>query len=253
VPSQHPAVHYGTDLAVSYEPGRQLSAAARSTWQTAVGPFLPAVGTVVDVGSGTGRFARLIAQSPRLSVIAIEPSAEMRRIGREAMGDQPLAWLAGTAEHLPLASASADVVWTAFTAHYLDLGSTGREFRRVLRGDGCVLVWHAFPEVFDELEWYRWFPSARTIDEGRIPTLEQVIASFDAAGLELVDRSTHRMRIAEDLHELADRLAHRAISTLRLISDNEFEQGLAELRRFADSASPRPIFSPNILATFRVR
>jgi ubiquinone/menaquinone biosynthesis C-methylase UbiE len=169
------------------------------------------------------------------------------------MGDQHVQWLAGAAEQLPVASASADVVWSAFTAHYLDLGSTAREFRRVIRDDGRVLVWHAFPEVFDELEWYRWFPSARTIDEGRMPTLESVVAEFDAAGLELVDRSTYNMQTAQDLHELADRLAHRAISTLRLISDTEFEHGLAELRRFADAAEPRPVSSPNILASFRAR
>jgi len=253
VTSGIPAAGYDSDFARSYEPGRQLSSAAQTTWQAAVDPYLRAAHTVVDAGAGTGRFARLFAGAPEQLVIAVEPSPDMRHVGQNAAIDRSLCWMAGTAEQLPLASRSADVIWTAFTTHYLDLRLAGSEFRRVLRDDGCVLVWHAFPEVFDELEWYRWFPSARAIDEGRMPTLERVAATFHAAGLDIVDQTTFRMQIADDLHELADRLAHRAISTLRLISDDEFERGLAELRRFADSATAGPVSSPNILATFRPR
>jgi len=253
VTSGLPAVDYNSDFARSYEPGRQISAAALATWKAAVDPYVRGARTVVDAGAGTGRFARLLADMAADWVIAVEPSADMRHVGQSAANHRSLCWVAGTAEQLPLASRSTDVIWTAFTTHYLDLRSAGSEFRRVLRDNGCLLVWHAFPEVFDELEWYRWFPSARTIDESRMPTLERVAATFEQAGLDLVDRSTLRMQIANDLHELADRLAHRAISTLRLISDDEFGHGLAELRQFADSAPPLPVSSPNILVTFRPR
>lgn len=212
MPSGNCSIDYDGVVSRSYEPGRQISPPARATWRLAVAPYLRGVRNVVDVGAGTGRFARLFADADAGFVVAVEPSAGMRQAGRDAARDQSVRWLAGTAESLPLASGSANLVWTAFTAHYLDLLSAGREFRRVLRDDGCLLVWHAFPDVFDELEWYRWFPSARVIDENRTPTFDQVAASFDAGGLNLIDRTTHLMQIADDMHGLANRLAHRAIS-----------------------------------------
>ncbi len=161
-------------------------------------------------------------------------------------------WIGGTAERLPLAESSASAVWSAFTTHYLDLPAAAGEFHRVLEPGGVVLVWHAFEDVFDDLEWYRWFPAARQIDEARMPTFKEVVGAFEGAGLRLVERSTQSMLIAEDLDALANRLAHRAISSLELISDEDFEAGLADLRAFATSVPPSPVYSPNVLAVFEV-
>jgi SAM-dependent methyltransferase len=93
--------------------------------------------TVVDVGAGTGKLTRLLPSSGA-RVIAVEPVAEMRAKldGFEALD--------GTAEALPLADASADVITVAQALHWFDLGRALPEFHRVLRPGGFLaLFWNS--------------------------------------------------------------------------------------------------------------
>ena len=246
-----PRIDYEGELAESYHAGRDLSDEAIETWRRAVAPLVPVSGLVVDIGAGTGRFASPLARLAGRAVVAIEPAAGMRAGGMDDATGTVL-WVGGLAESLPLATGSVGLGWTAFTAHYFDLAAVGREFRRVLASTGCLLVWHAFPDVFDDLEWFRWMPEARAIDEERIPSAPAVIDAFASAGLAHVSRTEHRMRITSDRSALADRLAHRSISTLRLISDEAFERGLLQLRAAADADERRtPVYATNVMLEFR--
>ncbi len=242
-------VDYDGEIAERYESGRSLSPEALRTWSSAVASHVPSEGAIVDIGAGTGRFARPLSTIARRTVIAVEPSTGMRTSQEETASD--VAWIAGTAESLPLVAGSAGLAWSAFTTHYFDLERVGSEIARVLRPGGRALIWHAFPDVFDELEWFRWFPSARAIDEQRMPSADAVQDAFESAGLGFAGRSDHRMLIASDLAALADRLAHRSISTLLLISDGEFHDGLRRLRAAAASERHRsPVYAPNVMLQF---
>lgn len=243
-----PEVDYDGEIAERYEDGRSLSAEALQTWTGAVVPHVPTDGAIVDVGAGTGRFARPLSALARRTVIAVEPSTGMRR--PTAGSDTDVVWLAGAAEALPLVAESIGMVWSAFTTHYFDLDRVGPELVRVLRRGGRALIWHAFADVFDDLEWFRWFPTARPIDEGRMPPAEAVIDAFESAGLVFSGRTDHRMLIAADLSALADRLAYRSISTLHLISDREFDDGLQRLRAAAARRAPEPVYARNVLLQF---
>ena len=93
--------------------------------------------TVVDVGAGTGKLTRLLPAT-RARVIAIEPVAEMRAKldGIEALD--------GTAEALPLADSSADVITVAQAFHWFDLDRALPELYRVLRPGGhLALFWNS--------------------------------------------------------------------------------------------------------------
>jgi SAM-dependent methyltransferase len=93
--------------------------------------------TVVDVGAGTGKLTRLLPASGA-RVVAVEPVAEMRAKldGFEAVD--------GTAEALPLADASADVITAAQALHWFDLDRALPEFHRVLRPGGFLaLFWNS--------------------------------------------------------------------------------------------------------------
>jgi SAM-dependent methyltransferase len=228
-------------LARSYEAGRSLSPDAEEAWAGTVEPHLRPGAVVVDVGAGTGRFARLFSRRFDARVVAVEPAAGMR--AQRAVDGVGLGWLAGRAEALPVRDASVDLAWLSCVVHYVDLEATGSELGRVLRPAGRVLVRSAFPDRFDDLPWMRWFPRAREIDEARVPSVEAVAAAFGSAGLRLQDRVALGQRMATDLHDLGDRLAHRAISTLELLSDEEFAAGLEALRRDADRLPRRPVHS----------
>lgn len=214
------------DLARAYDRGRALPPQAEEQWRRAVLPLVDEGAVVLDVGAGTGRFARLFPNR----VVAVEPAAGMRA-GR---GDEAV-WVAGGAEALPLRDASVDVAWLAYVVHHVDLAAAGRELARVVRPGGLVLVWSTFPDRFDDLEWLRWFPAARAIDEERFPAVDALVAAWPALTLE--SRTAVDLTVAADHAALVERLSHRAISTLRLISDEDYERGMAGLRA-ADLEGP---------------
>jgi SAM-dependent methyltransferase len=93
--------------------------------------------TVVDLAAGTGKLTRpLLATGAE--VIAVEPVAEMRAAlpaGAYAVD--------GTAEAMPLTTASADAVVVAQAFHWFDGDAALAEIHRVLRPGGALaLVWN---------------------------------------------------------------------------------------------------------------
>lgn len=104
---------------------------------------VPDGANVADVGAGTGLLTQgLLAQG--YTVTAIEPSDGMR-----AAADHALAQFAGyrsasgTAEQLPLADASVDLITAAQAFHWFDIPRARVEFLRVLKPQGQVaLIWN---------------------------------------------------------------------------------------------------------------
>jgi ubiquinone/menaquinone biosynthesis C-methylase UbiE len=101
---------------------------------------------VLDVGCGTGYFARLLAQmvGPAGLVVGIDPSSEMiTYASRKADQIRPCRFLVGTAEALGFPDESFDLVVPSLMMHHLpeDLQLPAlREMRRVLRPGGTLLV-----------------------------------------------------------------------------------------------------------------
>jgi SAM-dependent methyltransferase len=92
---------------------------------------------IVDLAAGTGKLTRLLAGSGA-TVIAVEPVAEMR-----AALPASVQVLEGTAERIPLDTASADLVTVAQAFHWFDGDAALAEIHRVLRPGGrLALVWN---------------------------------------------------------------------------------------------------------------
>lgn len=96
--------------------------------------------TVVELGSGTGKFTRALAPLGAARV-AVEPTAGMRRVFARIVPEVPV--LAGTAEAIPLPDRFADAVVAAQAFHWFDPTRAFPEIARVLRpGGGLGLVWN---------------------------------------------------------------------------------------------------------------
>lgn len=95
---------------------------------------------VVDLGAGTGKFTSLLTRLTS-HIIAIEPVAAMRAELHKRLST--VVSLAGTAEHIPLDTASVDVVVCAQAFHWFATEHVLAEIHRVLKPGGkLALVWN---------------------------------------------------------------------------------------------------------------
>jgi len=100
-------------------------------------------GVIADIASGTGIWTRTLLENGN-HVFGVEPNAEMREAGERLLAAFPnFTSLAGTAEATTLPERSVDFVTAAQAAHWFDRERARREFRRILKPGGwLVLLWN---------------------------------------------------------------------------------------------------------------
>ena len=239
--------------AARFDAGRALSAEAAAGWRDAVAPYLASLtAPLLDLGSGTGRFAELLAGWFALRVVGVEPSAGMRRAARRNVARPDVSFAGGVAEALPLRDASCGAAWLSTVIHHFrDLPGAARELRRVLVPGAPVLVRSWFPGTSGDLLMYRYFPSAPAI-ANTFPTVEDTVAAFASAGFAPEHRESVAQESAPSLRAYAARVRTRADTTLELLDDEEFERGLAWLDRDAAAEqTPQPVVNTLELLVLR--
>jgi ubiquinone/menaquinone biosynthesis C-methylase UbiE len=107
---------------------------------------LPSGAVVVDAGCGEGEHAVELATRFGFQVTGVDPVSRLVQAARlNAPPGCPVRFAAGTAEHLPLPSGSADLVWSRDVLSLVeDIAAAYREFRRVLKPGGRVLIYQMF-------------------------------------------------------------------------------------------------------------
>ncbi|WP_322008818.1 class I SAM-dependent methyltransferase [Paraburkholderia sp. J12] len=99
---------------------------------------------VADIGAGTGLSAKLFLDAGH-PVVAVEPNDAMRAAADQWLASYPgYRSVAGTAEATTLDTASVDLVTAAQAFHWFDKAATRREFARILKPRGqIVLFWNS--------------------------------------------------------------------------------------------------------------
>jgi ubiquinone/menaquinone biosynthesis C-methylase UbiE len=227
-------------VAERYAVERAVDAPVLARWRRAAFSYLrhrPAV--VADVGCGTGIFARAWAEwaYAQVRVVGVEPAPAMLRAAAAAPRTN-VSYLRGVAEALPLEDRSVDVAWvsTAFH-HFASRRSAAREMARVLRTGGRVFLRGVVRDL-TPVPWLDAFPGGDK-SLARYPTLEQLEAVFDDAGLALLGTQEveESPRTNGDRAEWVRRMRD-ADSLLTAMTDDEVAVGVRTLRRRPDEVVP---------------
>jgi SAM-dependent methyltransferase len=188
--------------------------------------------TLVDLGAGTGLMTRLLLPVGRL--IAIEPVPEMRNTllarvaGAEAMD--------GTAEDIPLPSATADAVVVAQAFHWFANSQALSEIARVLKPDGALIpIWNVKDPrdpVMEELDAI--LAPYRLSSPGFASTPWREVFETGVSPLRLVSHETFSYQETLALRQLKGRVL--STSYITLLEERLQAAVLLELERLVGSA-----------------
>ncbi len=187
---------------------------------------------VLEVGCGTGNYIAALENSARCEGWGIDPAPEM--LARAIARAPSIRFEQGNAEDLDFPSDFFDLVFSVDVIHHVtDRRAYFAEAHRLLRRCGKVCT------VTDS-EWIirhrpplaAYFPGTIEVDLRRYPRIARLRRLMEEAGF---------MEITENLvefpYELMDIEAYRdkAFSSLHLISEEAFQQGIDRLERDLES------------------
>jgi ubiquinone/menaquinone biosynthesis C-methylase UbiE len=162
-------------------------------------------------------------------------------------------YLAGSAEHLPVENGACDGALFSNVMHHVDdRAAAATEARRVVRPGGTVLLRGSLRDALRKNPHWSFFPQALEIAERQMPTVADVVELFAAARFEHMASEVIEQPTAPDLAAFAERISLRAISSLELLDDDLFDEGMRKLRAAAAAETePRPVMEKMDLVVLR--
>jgi SAM-dependent methyltransferase len=181
---------------------------------------------ILDVGCGPGTVLGVLTRAFGVTGVGVDPSPKMIEAARREAPDVAELHV-GAAEDLPLADASFDAALMRLVVHLVDRPRAFGEILRVLRPEGRLVISTSDPDAFASYWIAPYFPSYVELDRARFPSGQALRQELAAAGF----RSIRVLRFDIDRRfsraEALDKLHGRAYSTFTLMSDEEYERGVA--------------------------
>ena len=201
---------------------------------------------IADVGAGTGKLTRVLADAPDAEVIAIDPDPAMLAALRREVPGVPT--FLGTAEEMPVPDASLDAVVLGQAWHWVDPVAASAEIGRVVRSGGTLgLIWNTRDS---RTEWVRRLTAimhssaAEVMLDEHGPSVAAPFDELDSEGWEWLRPITRAQ-----LHRMADSRSHliTASDSERLRIHGEMDELFDEL----GLSGEQPIDLPYVTRAFR--
>jgi SAM-dependent methyltransferase len=188
---------------------------------------------VLDVGCGTGGFARAIAETASAAVTGIDYSERFIAFARDVPAPQrgSVEWKVGSAEALPVANGSFDRVLLSLVLHQLQHPEIAvAEAFRALAAGGRVVVRAIAPEDVVDRVPERFFPAMAAADTERMLPLEAIERWLQDAGLVVTERRrvlrNKKLNLADEKRQLLIEVRAR----YSFVSTAELDTGLRLMR-----------------------
>lgn len=202
--------------------------------------LFPSDCVVLDVGCGTGRWLRFL-RSRGARAIGVDLSEGMLRRAAEH-GSHSLA--CGSALDLPFASNSFDAVLVVNALHHFrEPAEFVREAARVLKPEGRFVTIGLDPSLEGDTWYvYQYFDGTEERDRRRYPPTSNLRALLEDASFHTVvtvPAQVWNQTVAATAHLDAGLAAKEVCSQFALLTDAEYEQGIAAIRAAAADAERR--------------
>ena len=243
-----------TEIPASYDLGRSHGPGFLDLWMSVVSSHVEgqSVGTILDLGCGTGRFTEALAARFEAEVIGVDPSTKMLEQAQRKRLDSRVRYETGPGEAIPLPDNSVDLIFMSMVFHHFDNPALmAIECRRVLREQGSLFLRAGTRDRISSYPYVEFFPTSRPILEETLPTAEFMRETFEGAGFRAVAMEIVTQEIAPDLECYADKLAAGADSVLAQLSQSDFDAGMRALRSEAARVKGQTVSEPIDVLVFR--
>jgi ubiquinone/menaquinone biosynthesis C-methylase UbiE len=185
---------------------------------------------VLDLGAGTGIFARVWPEWGATHVAAVDPTAAMLaeavRVGLPAEASA----VRGRAEAIPLSDGVVDVAWLSTVFHHFTGPEQAiAELSRVVVPGGVVFVRAFYSDLAPMSGWWDYFPGAHKAFE-RFRTLTELVELFEAGTFvfRIAEPTPQPPRLRDELVEWVRKMRD-ADSFLLGLPPGAVDAGLANL------------------------
>lgn len=206
----------------------------------------------VDVGSGTGRMTPSLASAFGGPAYGIEPAGKMRAQAVAHASHPAVTYAAGSAEHIPLPTASCDAALLFFVWHHVaDRDAAAQELCRVVKPGGKLFVQAGFSGRKPDIWWLNVVPEWMAVHQALYESEEEVKTDFLSAGWALAARDEITWLRSASLTEDFEKLTLRPTSLFEHMSEEMVQAGFATIEAALPALDDGPQFETSALLVFR--
>ena len=221
-----------TEIPSSYDAARGYDPATLAIWLSHITAHVPTetVSSVLDLGCGTGRFSTALANQYDASVIGVDPSEKMLEQTRKKIGDSRVSFIRASAERIPLADDSVDMIFMSMVLHHLtNWSAVAGECHRVLNVSGYVVLRNSTSDQAESFPYINFFPGIHAVIRRHQPSASDISSLFVGAGFEQVTHEVVVHDMAPNWSSFVEKTKRRADSLLARLPDSDFEAGIRAL------------------------